>query len=285
MGSVWEDLDDYVDRWAAFGKPLMIEEFGIDRSYANDAQAGNYMQYCFDKMTAAGIRHAIVWNLGYGKAFDVGPQVPQVWNVFQSFANSWGTTSIQGLPFGPLYPCRSENIEREALISDFESEGTVYVGGGNQVVGEASLETGTSTHGDKSIKMPVNLQNAYGWQDFGLSIENNVQISDYDYLAVDAFIPAQLGSIYIRMGYKADWVGYIETDDSYQTNYLIPGQWKTLYLPLKNVATNAHGSCYFEEGEPAANAYVNTMEFSIRNVTTTGDTYILFDNLRLVKVK
>ncbi len=277
-GGLWNELEHFTELAVSYGKPLMVEEFGVDRNYVSNDQARAYLQYCFDRMDACGVRNAVVWNLGYGRAFDVGPQVPELWTLFEQYTRQWGTTQLQGEPFGPLYPLMEEKVSETSLLASFEGEPS-----GQQVIGNPYPDATRASEGAKAMKVTANFKSTYSQRTYTLPVEQQTAIGDYDYLALDVYLPSGFDSMFVRLAFQADGVLYTQTEADSQTNYLLPGRWKTVYMPLKNRVSNEISPAFEPQESPASDSRVESVQITVKSGTVSGSPDFWFDHVRLIK--
>ena len=262
----WANLPEYAAFCSSIGKPLLMEEFGD--SGADTVHKAEYLSYCFDKCLENGIDAAVFWNWSAGDSFDVFPHMTDVIEVIRQNARLFGFT-------GRFAPFATGTVEGTPLFS-FEDGNTLFTPNTSDpgYGGAISVSNENASHGEKSLCIPVNFDTQYEWYWLSCNLPSPVSLSG-SYLAADIYIPE--GAAVLNAKFS---VGGVQQAESGKVgNFILPGRWNTVILPLTDTDVSPEGGGFAPNAAPDLDS-VNSIGLLLLNSngTYTGD--VLVDNIR-----
>jgi len=262
----WENLSTYRKYCASIGKPLMMEEFGDGGSDIEYKE--KYIAECFDRCSDNDLPIVIFWNWSVGSSFDIFSNMSGMMDIIHNNARKLGFD-------GEFLPMANPAVYGETLIS-FEDNNVLFSPNTTDPGYSQTpyVSQTNSSDGNSSLCVPVSFNTQYEWYWLNYSPSSPLSLEG-ECLAADVYIPEDAAPLYAKFSIN----GVEQSESGRINNYILPGQWNTIYLAIdgRETAPNEYG---FSDSDlpDMKNVYSIGLLFLNMNGLYGGNIYI--DNIR-----
>ncbi len=227
----WTRLDEYQAYCQSIGKPLVLEEWGINQNEHDEATEIDYLTRGFDRAWELGIPVNIYWNWDPVGGYSIfTSRAEPLLAILSANAVRWGAPT----PF----PRFAEAVITGPLLFDFEAPAEAFVStgyGGN--AGPPTISADRAWTGEHALAVPVSFPST-AWNFAGVLTEFN-PTRDWrgaGFIACNVWVPEHATDLSIKFmlhNVEEGWIAYVQQPEGERNNWLLPGQWNQVYADLR----------------------------------------------------
>ncbi len=263
----WENLPLYKQFCDTLGKPLIVEEFGEGGS--DIIVKKEYLNICYNRCYENNIPVTILWNWSLGQSFDLYSHMKEITDILQYNARRWGYSNNFDNLANPF-------IDEKNIFESFEENNTKFTPNVTDpgYGGDITISDKLSSNGKYSLKIPVDFSDKHQWYWLHTNFSSPIALNG-NYLAADIFLPEEAPPLTMKFSLN----GIEQQESGRINNYLIPGQWNTVYVNLTKENTSPDGCDWVGNTVPDIQN-VNTLGLLFINGNSIYSGEIYVDNLR-----
>lgn len=267
----WANLAAYRQYSSALGKPLIVEEFG--HAGRDPMEKSKYLAECYDRCFENDIPVVLLWNWSLGQSFDTFSHMYGVMEVIHHNARRWG--------YGEEFlPVTSPYVDGQAIHSFEDSQPLFQPNQSDPGYGGLlTVSNEKASEGEYALKIPLQFTEEYQWYWLNASEHIPVELTG-QVLAADIYLPPDAPPLTVKFSLN----GVQQQESSRLNNYLLPGQWNTVYAVLEEKETSPDGLDWESLSIPTQEGKMTGLGLLFINANSlyTGCVYV--DNIRTGKL-